>query len=249
MRNIQNYTDIYNSTYLFEKVLVKFRRQLIYDRLAVIQPSVVIEIGVGSELMAKNFRGIDNIKKWISVEPSDEFYSSAIMAKIPNFEIYHGTFEDKYKQIKKSLNQAPDYIICSGLLHEVSDSSALIQALRNFMNDMNECILHVSVPNADSFHRRLAKSMGIIDEVNSLSQRNILLQQNRVYDLNQLSHEFNEFGFEIVNHGGYFLKPFTHEQMQDLPFLDDKILNGLNLMGIEHPDLASEIFIEVKLKK
>jgi hypothetical protein len=52
-------------------------------------------------------------------------------------------------------------------------------------------------------------------------------------------------GFSVRDSGGYFLKPFTHAQMESIAALmTPDILDGLWQLGRELPDLASEIFVD-----
>jgi hypothetical protein len=66
-----------------------------------------------------------------------------------------------------------------------------------------------------------------------------------VFDLESLNRLVSQSRLEVVESGGYFLKPFTHQQMSALPFLDDRMLDGLMRLGAELPDLASEIYVNV----
>ena len=58
--------------------------------------------------------------------------------------------------------------------------------------------------------------------------------------------------FEILDTGSYFIKPFTHYQMQkiiDINLLPKKFLEGLYGMISYIPDLGSEIYVNVKKVK
>ena len=113
-------------------------------------------------------------------------------------------------------------------------------------------IVHINVPNAHSFHRILAKAMGVISEVDELSLRNIALQQNRVYDLTGLMRAVAQGGFEVLSSGSYFIKPFTHDQMQKMMregIIDRSVLEGLYLLGEEVEGLlGSEIYVICRIK-
>jgi hypothetical protein len=54
-------------------------------------------------------------------------------------------------------------------------------------------------------------------------------------------------GFEIEGSGGIMLKPFTHAQMESLPFTTPSLLSGLELLGSELPDLAAEVYVEARV--
>lgn len=137
----------------------------------------------------------------------------------------------------------PQLIICSSVLHEVPDVPRLLSAIASVMGEHTH--LHVNVPNAASFHRRLAKSMGLIQELKAMSDRNQQLLQHRVYDREALEQDLHKAGLTITGSGGYLVKPFTHHQMETItPALGDAVLDGLYELGKENPEWASEIFAE-----
>lgn len=141
-----------------------------------------------------------------------------------------------------------DYIVCSSLLHEVENPRQFLQNIFNLCIK-NKTIVHINVPNMNSFHRLLAKESGLIKDEHDKSQNNILLQQHTNFDMNMLKSMVQDAGFKIINSGDYFIKPFTHSQMEylmDIGFLTNEILDGLYSMQKYMPNLGSEIFIEAK---
>ena len=245
-RNILKYTSGYLSDYSFEKEMVHYRSKLVLDRLQYHSPQNILELGCGYELQSKAFKEQGgNWESWTIVEPSNKFAEIARDSGLKKLHIIEDFFENTTSLLKQ--NSAPDLIICSGLLHEVCDANIFIKKLASIM-DANT-ILHVNVPNAKSFHRRLAVCMGISNKPESQSQRNLLLQQPRVYELQTLSNDLEEIGLKVIESGGFFIKPFTHEQMSSLDqVLNRKVLDGLDKLGRQHPDWASEIFLEAILK-
>ena len=137
-------------------------------------------------------------------------------------------------------------VICSSILHEVPSSQAMLKAIRTTMDSRS--LLHVNVPNAASLHRRLAMAMGLISALDTMSERNILLQQHRIYDFASLTGDLEQAGFTVLQKGGYLVKPFTHQQMEAIsPVLGKIVLDGLFELGKREPELASEIFINAKI--
>ena len=58
-------------------------------------------------------------------------------------------------------------------------------------------------------------------------------------------------GFEIINSGSYFVKPFTHSQMYEMmckSIIDEKVLDGLYEMTEYMPEMGSEIYVNVRRK-
>lgn len=243
VKNIDSYTEDYMNDYGFEAEMVRYRRAFLMKQFATHAPRTVIEIGCGTELQAAAYQAAGGSwDQWVIVEPSDVFAKIARQTDMLNIEVIQGFFED----VKSQMPTAPDMILCSGLLHEVPDSDVLIKAIAACMS--SETILHINVPNASSLHRQLAKSMGIIDDLKTLSARNSTLQQPRVYDRETLETQLKGHNLSVLNSGGYLVKPFTHDQMAPLVnFLGRDVMDGLYALGQQLPDMASEIYVELKL--
>jgi len=132
------------------------------------------------------------------------------------------------------------------VLHEVPDPSRVLAGIRLIAGP--NTLIHVNVPNAGSLHRRLAQAMGLITSTKELSERNRALTQPRVYDLESITQEVRRAGFSPVETGGYFVKPFTHAQMEQIAQVtSDAMLEGLYRLGQEMPDIASEIYVQARV--
>jgi 2-polyprenyl-3-methyl-5-hydroxy-6-metoxy-1,4-benzoquinol methylase len=152
-----------------------------------------------------------------------------------------GFFEDAAPAVVAKSGKF-DLILVAGLLGEVEEPGAILAAAREAVAPGG--IIHVNVPNAFSLHRRLARAMGLIADEHAMSDRNRALAQHRNYDAASLRRDVEAAGLRVVEDGGYFLKPFTHAQMEGLgDLLTEPMLDGLWKMGREMPDLASEIYV------
>ncbi|MBF0160195.1 MAG: class I SAM-dependent methyltransferase [Magnetococcales bacterium] len=244
---IVSYQQEYLSDYGFEQVMVHYRQQMLLQRLEAIQPRRVLEVGCGYELLIDAYaqRG-GQADCWVIVEPGDIFYNRAMASPCQNLHVVHGFLEASSDKILSILPEEPDYIICSGLLNEIRDPHTFLTSIRNLMGD--NTLLHVNVPNAGSLHRRLAVAMGLMQDLKTFGDRNIRLSQYRVFDRDSLQELLEASGLRMVREGGYFLKPFTHSQMEiisrNLAMTD--ILEGLQRLGSELPQLAAEIYVETR---
>ncbi len=242
-KSITSYTAEYLDDFGFEAVMVRYRRQLVLERLAHYRPQTIVELGCGADLQAKGYWDAGGSwADWLIVEPSQIFADYARASPVPRLRVIQGFFEDVADQV----SDAVDLMVCSGLLHEVPDSDRLIDAMRRQMGP--KTVLHVNVPNAQSIHRQLALAMNLIDDVKAMSPRNVSLQQPRVYDLPDLIAQLERNGLSITATGGHFVKPFTHQQMDSLASeLGRKVMDGLYELGKRLPNLASEIFVEARI--
>jgi SAM-dependent methyltransferase len=244
-RDIETYCRTYMNDYGFEATMVKYRHRLVLERLRAKSPRTVIEVGCGSEwLYNKYLKTSGPVDSWVIVEPSEVFANMARDARLPNAIVINRTLEGVENEIYEATGKkSVDFIICSSVLHEVIDAAALLAKAAAFMD--KKTILHVNVPNATSFHRQLARAMGLIRDLDELSERNQDLLQHRVYDIQMLTRQLEFFGFCVQETGGILVKPFTHKQMVEISgVLSESVLDGLDTLARKNPTWASEIFVD-----
>lgn len=250
-KRIQSYQHVYQEDYGFESVLVDARQKLLLGLLAKNMPSVVVEVGCGTDLLFHRVQAAGlPVRQWIIVEPSEMFADIARTAarKAKGLHVVPGFVEDVVAQVKDLCPTSPDVVICSGVLHEVPEVPKVLEAVHQLLQGGG--LLHANVPNSASLHRRLARAMGLIADEKQLTERNLALAQFRVFDRQSLKHAVEAAGFAIEEQGGYFIKPFTHAQMQAIrPILTTEVLDGLWELGRELPELASEIYVNARVRR
>lgn len=246
---IGRYADTYLGDYGFESVLVRYRHRKCLDVLRQFRPGVVVEVGCGQELL---FDAVTNsgiaFDRWVIVEPSAVFHAVADgrAKKDDRLTVINGFFEDKLDDIAAACNGKPDFILFSGMINEVEKPESLLSTARSLMH--RGSVIHVNTANAFSLHRRLGQAMGILETVHHLSERNQRFEQYCVYDSDCLKKLVEQAGYEIVESGGYFLKLFSHTQMEACgDILTDDVLDGLFRLGQENPEWATEIFVNARL--
>jgi SAM-dependent methyltransferase len=246
-QRICNYADAYVADYGFEQRMVESRQRLLLELLARASPDCVREVGCGAQLLfpLALSAGID-VRRWVIVEPAPAFADAAAVVAATSacdVRIVRGFVEDCSDEVAAACVEPPAVVLVAGVLHEVADPLRLLRVLRGLVAD--DGILHASVPNALSLHRRLARAMGLIAHEKVPSERNLRLMQPHLFDLADLVAMLASAGFSVRDSGGYFLKPFTHAQMESIAALmTPDILDGLWQLGRELPDLASEIFVD-----
>ncbi|MGI8547668.1 MAG: hypothetical protein ACR2M1_10090, partial [Gemmatimonadaceae bacterium] len=156
--------------------------------------------------------------------------------------VVHGFLEDAVVEVAEI---APDFIAVSSLLHEVPDARALLRGIHAVAHA--DTVAHFNVPNVRSFHRLLALEMALIEDVFEPSEMELRFQRQRRFDGYSLAALVESEGFRVVNSGSYFVKPFTHSQMQamlDGGIIDDRVLRGLEGMVQHLPGMGCEIFVD-----
>lgn len=134
-----------------------------------------------------------------------------------------------------------DMIVMGFILEHVEDPFVVIQRYRKFLAPGGK--VFVAVPNAEVLNRRLGHLAGLLDDMQSLSDNDILLGHRRYYTVESLSSELNQAGYRIDKLEGIYLKPFTTNQMISLN-LDEKIINALCEAGVNYPELSCGILAQ-----
>jgi SAM-dependent methyltransferase len=241
-RDLHKYEQDYAAS-PFEETMAAIRKDALLAFLAQHRFHNILEVGCGEKPL---FAALDNFTSFTVVEPGLAFFQKAqAAAQDHKLSDRIHVFNQAFENFQPTL--APDFIIISSLLHELADPRSLLE--HAFKVAPAGGWLHVNVPNARSFHRLWAKEAGLIKDEYQKSATQIRMQQNRTFDLEGLSSLVSECGFSIAESGSYFIKPFTHAQMQrlmELGILTNDLLNGLARMERHLPGLGAEIFVTAR---
>lgn len=247
MRDIEQYQKEYIKNDFESKYQVPFRRKKLLDIIQRGGYRKILEIGCGMDPLAAY---VEEFDEYTIVEPGKEFLENAkkVLHGRKKITYVYGYFEDKIDEISQS---AYDLIIVSSLLHEVDDPERLLNAVRAVST--TQTVVHINVPNACSIYRILAYEAGIIPELKKLTERNRILQQNRVFDMESLEQLIGKTGrVEICEKGSYFVKPFSHAQMLkcvEQGIIDENILEALYKLTAYLPEYGSEIYVNYRYTK
>lgn len=137
-----------------------------------------------------------------------------------------------------------DTIVASFLLEHVIDPIELLNHVKRFLKEKG-CLLIV-VPNGESLHRRVAKRMGIIDNVTVLSPQDIKDGHLRTYTFDTLKKDVTKVGLVIKSWGGIFLKPLPDYFIEKHFTL--QMIEGFYQIGKELPRYCSAIYMELEKK-
>lgn len=241
-RNLATYAEHY-ANQPYEKYQAAFRKREIVKILSSYPHKTILEVGCGLDSM---FRHIGSFERMVVIEPAALFYRQAQQDADgrEDVTVINATLEDGYDDIT---GIDYDFILVSALLHEIPNPKAFLQKIHGLCS--RRTIVHINVPNADSFHRLLGIEIGAIHDPHEMTASNIEFQQSTVYDTNTLRQIVEEAGFQIDGSGAYSFKPFTHSQMQrmiDSKLLTDDILEGFYAIGQRMPEFCSEIYVNVR---
>lgn len=249
MRNLDDYANQYIHGD-FGQFQTYYRRKKILELISGLDTTCVLEIGCGLHPLYEEYRnlGLKKYDTYVVSEPCKEFFNqiNTIETNKHVIKLNHTLQEcvETLKEFHFSL------ILCSSLLHEIEQPEELLNNISSLCD--KDTVVHINVPNAYSLHRLIAKEMGLISSVFDISERQTLLQQKSVFDLQTLTDLVVKHGFQIMKSGSYFPKLFTHSQMQkclDTHIFNEDFLEGMYQMEKYLPQYGSEIFVHLALQK
>jgi ubiquinone/menaquinone biosynthesis C-methylase UbiE len=241
-RNLVDYVQKYQAL-PFESIQIEYRRKLVLSQIERYAPRKLLEVGCGAMPL---FTDLPEKMTITVVEPAQSFVDNARQLAIGRNQVH--VLQGCIESVDLGADEF-DMIILSCVLHEVPDPTRMLEAIRRCSTSATT--LHVNVPNAHSLHRLLAVAMGLISSTNVQSDMQRLMQQREIpYDAHNLSVELSSSGFNVIEQGSLFVKPFTHSQMQTLiesGFMTRAMLDGFDKLVYSLPDLGSEIWVNAKV--
>lgn len=239
-KNINQYWDIYKSIYGFENVLKKYRHQVAIEFLKKLQPLKILEIGCGFNPM---FFDYQTFESYTFVEPGKEPFEQ-IREQIRNDSRIHGFNNFVENEIKELSNYEYDCILLPGVLHEVENPFEFLHSIGTLCN--LDTSLYINVPNANSLHRLIAVEMGLIKDIFTYTDRNLILEQTTIFDRDNLINlvESSITGMRLVEFTTFFIKPFTHDQMElalNTKLIPEEVVDALFSISNLLPNFGSEI--------
>lgn len=245
MRDLNSYSNEYINQ-PFESYQVEYRKRFVLDIIKKNKHKTILEVGCAVNPLFDFFTDFELLT---ILEPSKLFYDKTVedISKKnlgDKVELFNNYFEDSIEAVN---SRHYDLIIISALIHEIADLNSFFLRLKEIVKPGT--VVHIDTPNGNSLHRLLAVEMGLIKSQMEMSDFNRQFQQNRVFDQNSLEKLVTDYDFTVIEKGSYFIKPFTHAQMQammDNKIIDTKVLDGFYNLIKYFPDLGSEIYINFK---
>ena len=248
MIDLQDYGKNYLDQYAhgeFETVIARVRREKVAQSAAKYAHRTMLEVGCGFEPLFPHVAGWEEY--WV-VEPLPEAVAAARAHTAANDKLH--VIEGFLERAPEGLPERVDFIAVSSLLHEVPDPTALLRAVQKHCGPGT--VVHVNVPNVQSFHRLLALEAGLISDTFEKSATEERFQRQTRFDRATLWEFMQTNGFEILEGETYFVKPFTHGQMEQMlkaNIIDLRIVEALDRMTKYMPDLGSEMYVNARLAR
>ena len=202
--------------------------------MALASGTSLLELGLGHGHSARHFA--THYPRYVVVEGStkmiDRFRAEQGTASI---EIVHTMFED-FRSVEKF-----DVIVMGFVLEHVADPDRILRHFRDFLAPGGS--LFVTVPNAESLHRRLGYEAGLIQDLMALSDADRQLGHQRLYTVALLRGAVERAGYEVKAIEGLLLKPIATSQIKALD-LPASVLNAMLKVGVGYPELSAGLLIQ-----
>lgn len=134
-----------------------------------------------------------------------------------------------------------DVIVMGFVLEHVEDPLAILKKYREFLAPDGQ--LFITVPNAETLNKRVGQAAGLLDDLCQLSDADRAFGHLRLYTLESLKQLVRDAGYGVGAVEGIFLKALTTSQLKQLN-LDEKILRGFLVAGVEYPELCVGLLLE-----
>ena len=240
-KDIQTYEQDYNDL-PFEADQAYLRRLETLKLLDSYKPARMLEVGCGMKPIFTDFKSFSHMTV---VEPAEGFASHA--RSLAEQHDLAGKVAVKQAFLEGAGLEGGEFdtILLVSLLHEVADPEVFLKKAVSLGQSGARYMLNV--PNQMSFHRQLAVKLGLIKEESEISAQQVKLQQNRIFNRQNLTELSESVGLRVLDSYTSIFKPFTHEQMQKL--MDQEILTReqvhafCSMMSLVDHEAGSEIML------
>ena len=128
------------------------------------------------------------------------------------------------------------------ILEHVDDPMAILKQFAGFLTENGR--IFVGVPSASSMHRLLAQQAGLLENIEQLSAIDLAFGHKRLWSYQKWRDVIESNGFTIEKAQGIAFKPFTTPQLASLN-LDLKVIQALDDLSTNYPELANALFFEI----
>ena len=133
--------------------------------------------------------------------------------------------------VELDLGEKFDHVVLANIVHEVPDAGALFATATRHLGP--DGCLHVSLQNPQSIHRLVGQEMGVISQLDEVSDRGRQYETLELYGADDLAAFGAAVGLTVAHRAGVMLKPLPNDLMADLP---EPILEGFVRAAHHLPD-------------
>ena len=182
----------------------------------------LLEIGCADGYLSKMLSEFP--VKITAIDGSKKLIDKARRRKLRNVKFINTLYEEYKPEIQF------DTIILSDILEHVSDPVDLLRKTKKWLKKNGRSI--VISPNAYSLHRQIGVLAGMLGNAHDLNATDLKVGHRRVYDIKLLKAKIKKAELKVIKEDGFFLKPLSDVQMEDLP---NEVINAFYLIGKKIP--------------
>lgn len=191
----------------------------------------VLELGPADGVMTEEL--FNQWKEDYTVVDAGHEFISKLALKYKGIQCQECFFEDFVPERKF------DNIILGHVLEHVQNPMHILQLCKSWLAPGG--ILLAAVPNADSLHRQAAVEMKLLKSVDSFSEKDKRHGHKRIYNYNSFLQLFKNAEYNIIQKGGYWLKPLSDRQIEES--WSGELIDAYLKLGEKYPEFAGEIFV------
>ncbi|MFN8775875.1 MAG: class I SAM-dependent methyltransferase [Flavobacteriales bacterium] len=164
-----------------------------------------------------------------------------------NVEFIETLFEDLHAS---AIDSRFDFIFCNYILEHVYDTDVILRNMHSLLKP--DGIMFIVVPNAYALSRQLAQAMGLVINLDDLTENDHKHGHRRVYDAERITNDVERNGFKVVFKHGIVLKILADFQLNKL--LHDGFLTREHILGLQklasgdNMQFSDSIFLAVQRK-
>ena len=236
-RDLDRYAQDY-SALQFEEIQEDHRRAELVAVVSSYTDTHIVEVGCGRRSVITE---ITSFKSATIIEPIRELLDRNLetLGHRAKTEGFNGLLNEFVTQSRKTFGLC----VLSSLLHEVNNQIEMLDSCWKVL-DVNG-VLIVNVPNAFSIHRILGVHMGKLDNVFSLTETQLRMQQiNEPFSRETLRILLEDNGFEVEKIYTVIPKLLDHESLSQIiesGLIDREFLGNLNKLAGKLNGFGSEI--------
>ena len=243
-KSIDSYWERYREIYSFESTLSVYRERKAVEFIQSLGSSStrILEIGFG---LRPIYKPLEAFGAYTGIEPGLEPFE-IVLAEAANDErvqVKHGFFNQWAPELR---NSEYDAIISIGVLQDIPDPKEFLQELATLMGP--ETLVYINVPNANSLHRIIGLHSGHLASMEDMSGRQTALEAKNLFTEDSLIKIITSSidNVAIRNSGSFFVKPFTHAQMEEImnrEILGVDVMEGLYGSSGVLDGFGAELFV------
>jgi 2-polyprenyl-3-methyl-5-hydroxy-6-metoxy-1,4-benzoquinol methylase len=217
----------YDSRRDFDRYLLEFGAELILKNFS---GHRMLEVGCSSGVMTRIFAS--HVPE-LHVVDGSETYIAALREELGNQVSFFTNLAEEFEPAT-----AFDAVVMASLLEHVENPVAVLIRSRRWLSANGS--LFVIVPNCNSIHRQVGVKIGILERVDSLTDRDRMLNHRRIYDMALLENHLQQAEYRVLDRKGIMIKPLSNAQME---FWSSRLIRALLDVGLDKPEIAAQIYL------